>query len=238
MISLNDESIALVRLGDVLGIPPLKSKTTEDLPVPVLILSLAPKKIAFIVDYIHGEQEGMVKDMGPQLIHVRNISGITVLGSGQIIPILNIPELMDSATHAFSPGAEQQPAYTESLSDHQKYILVAEDSITLRILLKNILESSGYMVKTAVDGMEAFQFLKNEVFDLVVSDVEMPRMNGFDLTSRIRNDKTLSETPVILVTALDSPEDRQKGIESGADAYIIKGNFEQSNLLDTIHRLI
>jgi two-component system chemotaxis sensor kinase CheA len=127
----------------------------------------------------------------------------------------------------------------EEVTDSQaKYILVAEDSITLRALLRNIIESAGYRVKTAVDGMEAFQFLKNEAFDLLVSDVEMPRMTGFELTAKIRNDKRLVETPVILVTALDSADDRQRGMEAGANAYIVKGSFEQSNLIETIRRLI
>ena len=94
------------------------------------------------------------------------------------------------------------------------------------------------MFPNAVDGMEAFQFLKNETFDLVVSDVEMPRMNCFDLTVRIRDDKRLSELPVILVTALDSPDDRQRGMKAGANAYIVKSSFEQSNLLEMIKRLI
>jgi len=126
----------------------------------------------------------------------------------------------------------------ENAGHRQKSILVAEDSITLRSLLRNIIESAGYKVKTAVDGMEAFQFLSEESFDLVVSDVEMPRMSGFDLTVRMRNDKRFAELPVILVTALDSHEDRQRGMESGANAYIVKGSFEQSNLIDTIRRLI
>jgi two-component system chemotaxis sensor kinase CheA len=93
-------------------------------------------------------------------------------------------------------------------------------------------------VKTAVDGVEAFTLLKSEEFDLVVSDVEMPRLNGFDLTAKIRADKSFAELPVVLVTALASKEDREKGIEVGANAYIVKSSFEQSNLLDIIGRLI
>ena len=117
-------------------------------------------------------------------------------------------------------------------------MLLAEDSITARALLKNILEAAGYHVKTAVDGAEAFALLKTEEFDLVVSDVEMPRMNGFDLTARIRADKDLSETPVVLVTALESREDRERGIDAGANAYIVKSSFDQSNLLDAVRRLV
>mgnify|MGYP002685428574 CR=1 FL=1 len=97
---------------------------------------------------------------------------------------------------------------------------VVEDSITSRTLLKTILESAGYAVITAVDGVDAFAALKSGTFDLVVSDVEMPRMNGFDLTAKIRSDRKLSEMPVVLVTALESREDKERGIEVGADAYV------------------
>lgn len=239
IITQNNESFALVRLGDVLGLNQRKPKENEVHLMPVLILALAQKRIAFMVDEVLGEQEGMVKNLGPQLVHVRNIAGATVLGNGRVIPILNIHELMESAAKAVQITAHVDPSGEEGLVEARpKYILVAEDSITLRSLLRNIIESAGYFVKTAVDGMDAFQFLKNETFDLVVSDVEMPRMNGFDLTAKIRGDKKLADTPVILVTALDSDDDRQRGMESGANAYIIKGSFEQSNLLEMIRRLI
>ena len=99
-------------------------------------------------------------------------------------------------------------------------------------------EMAGYLVTTAIDGMEAFSTLKTEDIDLVVSDVDMPRMNGFVLTSKIRKEKKLSELPVVLVTALESREDREQGIDAGANAYIIKSSFDQSNLLEVIERLI
>ena len=113
-----------------------------------------------------------------------------------------------------------------------------EDSITSRMLLKNILESAGYQVKTAVDGIDAYTTLRTEEFNLVVSDVDMPRMNGFGLTAKIRSDRKLAELPVVLVTALESREDREHGIDVGADAYIVKSSFDQSNLLEVIRRLV
>lgn len=239
IITHNNDSFALVRLGDVLGMPSRKLKNDQIVTIPALILVLAQKRIAFMVDEVIGEQEGIVKNLGPQLIHVRNIAGATILGNGRVIPILNPRELMESAALVSSSGiATDSEGEMETASVQSKYILVAEDSITLRSLLRNIIESFGYQVKTAVDGMEAFQFLKNETFDLVVSDVEMPGLNGFDLTTKIRSDKLLADTPVILVTALDSASDRQRGMESGANAYIVKGSFEQSNLIEMIRRLI
>ena len=120
----------------------------------------------------------------------------------------------------------------------KRAILVVEDSITSRALLKNILESAGYLVTTAVDGIDAYTALKTGTFDLVVSDVEMPRMDGFDLTAKVRSDKQLAELPIVLVTALESREHRERGIDVGANAYIVKSSFDQSNLLEVVRRLI
>ena len=100
-----------------------------------------------------------------------------------------------------------------------------------------ILETAGYNVNTAVDGVDGFTQLRSREFDVVVSDVEMPRMNGFDLTTKIRADKKLSEMPIILVTALQSREDRERGMDAGANAYIVKNSFDQSNLLEVMGRL-
>ena len=156
-----------------------------------------------------------------------------------MIPILHVPELIDSALNANLAGSIlHQEEETVASSEKQTKILVAEDSITSRMLLRNILETAGFHVKTAVDGLEAFQILQNDSFDLVVSDIEMPGMNGFELTSKIRTDARYATIPVVLVTALSSDWDRQRGLEAGANAYIVKSNFEQSNLVETIHRLI
>jgi two-component system chemotaxis sensor kinase CheA len=158
-----------------------------------------------------------------------------VLGSGEVVPILNIADLLKSARTAAIgtplPVATAKPPQA-------RRVLVAEDSITSRTLIKSILESAGYQVRTAVDGMEAFTLLRAEKFDLVVSDVEMPRLSGFDLTARIRADRGLADLPVILITALETREDRERGIDVGASAYLIKSRFDQSDLLDTMRRLI
>lgn len=110
--------------------------------------------------------------------------------------------------------------------------------MTSRGLLKTILENAGYEVVTAVDGLEGWALLKQSEFDLLVSDIEMPRLDGFALTERIRNDRHLKDLPVVLVTALQSAEDRERGLDAGANAYIVKSGFDQSNLLDVIRRLL
>jgi len=127
---------------------------------------------------------------------------------------------------------------TRDSEEAPKSILVAEDSITARTLLKNILEFAGYKVKTAIDGAEALTVLATEGFDLVVSDVEMPRMDGFALTRAVRSSSRFAHLPVILFTSRGSETDRARGVEVGADAYIIKGSPERRNLLDAVAQLL
>ena len=116
-------------------------------------------------------------------------------------------------------------------------MLVVDDAVTTRTMERGLLELAGYQVRVAVDGVDAWTTLKSERFDLVVSDVDMPRMNGFELTQRIRADEALQDLPVVLVSALEAREDKERGIEVGANAYVVKSSFEQSNLLEIIHRL-
>jgi two-component system chemotaxis sensor kinase CheA len=232
-IALNGRAVALVRLAEVLE---LSAESGSGDSVPVVVLTAAEKRLAFGVDEVLYEQEVLEKPLGGQLSRVRNISGITILGTGELAPILNVADLFKSAVKM--SYSLRSPAPAELAERAPGTILVAEDSITARTLLKNILEAAGYRVETAVDGLDAFGKLQGGSFDLVVSDVDMPRMNGFDLTERIRRDRELGETPVVLVTALESREDRELGIEAGANAYIVKSSFDQSNLLETVKRLI
>ncbi|HTU40496.1 MAG TPA: hybrid sensor histidine kinase/response regulator [Candidatus Aquilonibacter sp.] len=225
-------ALSLARFRDILELNGNASDPAEKLHV--LILRAAGERIAFQVDEILSEQEVLAKPFGEQLSRVRNLAGATILGTGKTVPIVNVHDLIKSAVKS---GGTAAPA-THPAQAIRKSILIAEDSITARTLLKNIVESAGYAVKTAVDGLDAYTTLKAGDFDLVVSDVEMPRMTGFDLTAKIRADKKLSETPVVLVTALDSREDRERGIDVGANAYIVKSSFDHGDLLKTIQRLI
>ena len=250
-IQLDGHILSLVKLGDILELPvrnngsirrndmsrgPSVAPFAVPDHVPVLILASAEKRIAFQVDEVLAEEEVLIKGLGKQLSRVRNIAGATVLGTGTVVPVLNVADLMNSAVR---PGAAVNATATvEKPLARTGRILVAEDSITARTLLKHILETSGYQVTTAVDGADAFTQLRSGEFDLLVSDVDMPRMSGFELTTKIRGDKKLGELPVVLVTALESRQDRERGIEVGANAYIIKSSFDQSNLLEVIQRLL
>ena len=238
-ISLEGKAVSLSRLTDVLGLPPTQGAADFSELLPMVVLTAGGTRIAFLVDEVVGEQEVLLKGFGRQLARVRNVAGATVLGNGRVAPILNVADLLKSAAKfsASASGHDNEAGVRERPSQ-KRTVMVAEDSITTRTLLKNILETAGYEVMTAVDGADALTKLKSGAFDIVVSDVDMPRMNGFELTTRIRGDKNLGELPVILVTALASREDQERGIDAGANAYIVKSSFDQGNLLEVIERLI
>lgn len=237
-IELNGQVVSLVQLEEVLELSRRKKSTHPIESQPAVIIASGEKRIAFAVDEVINEQEVLQKNLGKQLSRVRNIAGAAVLGTGNVVPILNALDLIKSAVRMSAAAVKPALASPEIKEAKRQSLLVVEDSITARMLLKNILETAGYAVVTAVDGIDAFTRLKSEEFDLVVSDVDMPRMNGFDLTAKIRSDKKLADIPVVLVTALEAREDRERGIEVGANAYIVKSSFDQSNLQEIIKRLI
>ena len=234
-ITIDGQTISFVYLSDVLELPRSKHKRNNKY-IKVMILTAHGDRIAFYVDDVLNEQEVLVKGMGTQLKRVRNIAGATILGNGKVVTILNVSDLIKSAMKV-SELSESVVQSREEIVE-KKSILIAEDSITSRTLLKNILTTAGYNVRATVDGIDAFTALRSADFDLVVSDVEMPRMNGFELVSKIRSTDKFVDLPVILVTGLESREDRERGIEVGANAYIVKRSFDQSNLLNVIKKLI
>lgn len=244
-IVYQDTTYPLINLSLILALPEKITNKEDDRDLENVINAIIVEKngkyMALAIDDILEEQEILVKDLGSQLKKVNNISGATILNSGEIVPILNIQDLFLTAQDINYYAVDRTK--TEKTSEKKpgkknNTILIAEDSITSRILLKNILESAGYSVETAVDGVAAMTVLRSKKIDLIVSDIEMPRMDGFTLTQKIKADSKLSEIPVILVTSLSSDEDKEKGIEAGANAYILKSQFDQSNLLGTIDSLI
>ena len=234
--------ITLVRLGDVLGLPPSEI-WLEQARIPVVILATAERCMAFAVDALLGEQEVVIKSLGRQLERVGGIAGATVMGSGDVVLILNVADLIKLGLRGERRPALAKLAWARPASVTEerapRRILVVDDSITTRTLEKNILEAAGYEVQLATDGQEALLTIASgDLPDLIVTDVVMPHLDGFGLTQRIRGDPRTENIPVILVTSLDSAEDKARGIEVGADAYITKSSFDQNSLLDTIEQLI
>jgi two-component system chemotaxis sensor kinase CheA len=202
-------------------------------PVSIVILAYGAGRIACLVDEIVRVQEIVVRPLGTQLRRVKRISGGAILGDGTLALVLDPPELIQEAFRMGCLITPVEPAHA-----HPWQILVVEDSVTSRAFLQSLLEREGYRVLTAVNGREAFAKVKAERPDLVISDVDMPLMNGFLLAEKIRKDKRFVTLPVILVTSLDSVKDRQQGIGAGVDAYLVKSSFENGVLLKTIRNLL
>ena len=237
-ILIEGRPVSLVQLDAVLEIQTYAQHEQTDFTEAV-VLGSGERRIAFAVDEVRNEQEVLVKPIGKPLLRVRNVAGATVLGSGAPVVILSTADLLRSAVRAAAAGHRRETGVKpDRAKTVTQKILVTDDSVTSRMLLKNILESAGYHVTTAFDGVDAMTALKTQDFDLLVSDVEMPRMDGFDLTAKIRADKKLAELPVVLVTALSSREHIERGVDVGANAYVVKSKFDQTNLLEVIRKLI
>jgi len=239
-IRYNGQPLTLVQLGDVLELPQA-DVPRDDARILAVILAAAERRMAFAVDELVGEQEVVIKGLGPQLTRVGGIAGATVMGSGEVVLVLNVADLirlglMGKRRSVLDALTDTTPSKSVRA---QRRILIVDDSITTRTLEKNILEAAGYTVQLATDGQEALNAIAaSGAPDLIVTDVMMPRVDGFGLTRRIKDEPSTAHIPVILVTSLDSAEDKARGIEVGADAYITKSRFDQSNLLETIEQLI
>lgn len=230
---IDGEIVRVFRLTEILDVPETGLWTGSVSPVPLVILEYAGRQIACMVDEVIRVQEIVVRPLGSLLRSVRRITGAVILGDGSVAMVLDPLEII---LGSFSAGYRVSRSSTVEPLDKQ--ILVVDDSATSRALLRRTLEISGYQVHTAHDGMDAFSKLRDHDFDMIVSDVDMPRMNGYTLTEKIRSDERFSHIPVLLVTSLDSNQDREFGKMVGANAYIVKSQFEKSFFIKTIHALL
>ncbi len=230
----------LVQLAAVLnaGTTPTPSKLRVGQAALVVVLGTHERQVACQVDAVLGQHELVIHRLPEPLRRVRYISSATIMADGAVVPILDVVDVIRGAlglSHTFVAEVEPAP------SQRRCRVLVVDDSLTTRTLQKNILEAAGYSVAQAVDGQEALEMLRTLLADggcdVVLSDIDMPRLNGFELTSQIRADERMEHLPIILVTSLDTAADRERGIAAGADAYIVKRNFDQRVLLDTIKQL-
>lgn len=245
-IVLDTQPVSVARLSDILELKIPQSTTPNpksaiqnpksEMPViPCIILSVGDERLGILVDELLDEREIVLKPQGMILKRVRNVSGATILETGEVCMILNPQDLIKSVKKREIQVAREKPA---EVVEKKKMILLAEDSITTRTQMKRILDGAGYVVVTAVDGLDAFNKLGAQSFDALVSDILMPNMDGLTLTAKVRQDKKYKELPVVLVTSLASDEDKKKGLEAGANAYITKPAFDQKALLETLKRLI
>lgn len=229
----NEQAVSVARLSELLGI----ADTAKQTPGLAVIIANKHGRLAIMVERLLDEQEILLKPLGGVLKRVRNISGVTVLGNGEICMILNPHDLIKTAYGKKMPiPAKHEPS---SASPIQKpHILYAEDSVTARTQIKRFLEKAGYTVTAAVDGRDAYEKLAGKHFAAVVSDVTMPNMDGLMLTEKIRRHPQYQQLPIILLSAMDKADDRQRALELGANAYLSKGAFDQRHLLDTLKTLV
>ncbi|WP_298405231.1 hybrid sensor histidine kinase/response regulator [uncultured Chloroflexus sp.] len=234
-IAYQQQTVALLSLAELLGMN-VDAPLVRHPRAPALLLNARQRRIALLVDDLLDEREAVVKPLGPLFARRPALSGAVQLGDGGLALLINPLQLIEGGARR----AAALPVLSQSLRDESRRarLLVVDDSFTTRELLRSILQSAGYEVTVAIDGADALDRLRSTTYDLVVSDIEMPRVDGFTLTTRIRRELALSELPVVLITSLASEEHRRRGLEAGAQAYIVKSQFNQDSLLKVIQQLL
>ncbi|WP_422929896.1 hybrid sensor histidine kinase/response regulator [Singulisphaera sp. PoT] len=235
MLILGGPPVPVAPLSAVLGMPQQESQLKGKLPA--IIVTWRDRKIALVVDELIAEQEVIVKSLGDRIRRVRLVSGATILSSGRIALVLNTSGLVRGGMtrRVALPTVAPTPTPDAAM---RKRLIVVDDSVTTRTLEKSILEAAGYDVSTAVDGEAGWELLQEQGADLLISDIEMPRLDGFSLTAKIRASQRFEALPVILISSRSSDQDKARGVEVGADAYIVKGAFDQNDLVATVQQLL
>jgi len=235
-ILLDGQPIIAVFMSDLLELPERGPEAAFPDSLTCIVLQIDGECIGMLVDDLLSEEEVVPKPLGPPLQRVRNVSALAMLGSGDICPVLNPVDLLRSAHKSRTSLSRIEQASRQAAD--KPSILLVEDSALIRAMEQRILTDAGYRVVTAVDGVDALHALTQHSFAGVVSDIMMPNMDGLTLTGHLRADTRYRHLPVILVTTLATDEDKQRGLEVGANAYIPKPSFDQCILLDTLKRLI
>ena len=233
--NLEGQPIPLYYLADILQLQGSRSKIEVDSDMLALVISRGRSTVAFIIDEIIGEREIAIKALMQPLTKSKFITGATISGRGDVILVLHSGDLVDIALESNTGQLSKDSKLEEQTAPN---VLLVEDSISTRTLEESIFKNRGYEVTSVVNGSEAWGLLQEKNFDIVVTDVEMPVMNGFELTEKIKNDKRLKDIPVLMVTSLSTEEDKKRGVKAGADAYISKGKFEAAGLLKIVEQLL
>lgn len=234
-IVIRDEIIPVIRLLNLFNLP--KKGISEDQNHTVVIVNALGRKAALLVDSVKERQGVVSKPLQYPLRNTKHIAGGTVLGNGSVVLILDVSNITDSSHYRAVPNIEI-PDNSPKVEGQSKSILIAEDSMATALLEKSVLESVGFQVVIAKNGREAFHLAQQELFDLVISDVLMPEMDGFELTALLKKDPIYKDIPVIIVTTRESSEDKIRGLTAGASAYMLKKEFTSEGLLSTIDRLV
>ncbi|MDH5490899.1 MAG: response regulator, partial [Myxococcales bacterium] len=215
----------------------LMAESRQDDPerLAVVVVEHGRQRRGLVVGDVLGEAEFVVRQLPWNIRRLRGIAGAAVLGDGGLAVVIDVPSLFEGAASGRLAATETVKRKSEA---RKQRILVVDDSLTSRMLERNILLATGYDVEVANDGEEGWEALQRQEVDLLITDVEMPRLDGIELTRRVRADARLRELPIIMVTSLSRPEDVKAGAAAGADEYIVKGRFDHRALLDAVNRLI
>ncbi|MBP6058007.1 MAG: hybrid sensor histidine kinase/response regulator [Nitrosomonas sp.] len=237
VILIENKAIPIRDLAVVLEIGQSRLSAAERLSL--IVISKGWQRVALLVEEIISEREIVIKRLKPPLKAVRNVMGATFMGSSEVIVVLNPDDLVTSALRLGDAVQLLVQGQTEAEKDVEaSHILVVDDSITIRTFEKTLLEACGYRVTVAANGQNAWDLLQGQGFDLIITDIEMPIMNGFEFSERIKQSEKFKSIPVVMVTSLSSEAEKRRGIEVGADAYIVKNQFESKVLLDVINQLL
>jgi len=230
VVVVDGHPVPLSALGDALGVA-----ADEPPQGPLVVLADAARRHAFTIDRLVGQRDVVIKALSPLVPHLPAVAGASVEADGSILVVLDPPGLIQRARQLLRTGG---PGARTPAPGEQRSVLVVDDALIVRELQRGILERAGFAVRVATDGQHALTQLAEERPDLVVTDIEMPRMDGFELTEAIRAHPTLANIPVLIVSSRSSEADRQRGLDAGADGYIIKSAFDESSLLGAVHRLL
>jgi chemosensory pili system protein ChpA (sensor histidine kinase/response regulator) len=222
----------LKHLGSLLGCGGVEQTMQQDGRAPVLLVSLGEKRVAFQLDSILGSREIVIKPLGAQLSNVDGISGATILGDGRVVLILDVMALSRMQDQLAVPDEA-----AESRVDERLHVMVVDDSITVRKVTTRLLERNGFRVLTAKDGIDAMGLLQDNVPDMMLLDIEMPRMDGFELATHMRNDTRLKHVPIIMITSRTGDKHRHHADKIGVNDYLGKP-YQESELLEVIQKLI
>lgn len=237
-VCIDEEWIPLCSLSALLSLEKTDRLADDSSSLTAIVLGEAKHRMAMVVDDIRDEQEVLVKPLGPSFSSLPIYLGVSLMGDGKLAPVLNVRELVvfRERNKPIGEKLDSEIVSKASTADAiQKRVLVVDDTLTARMLLSQIFESAGFLTEVAVDGAHAIQQIERSHFDLVVTDLEMPEMNGFELTKIIRERLAV---PIIIVTSKSTKEDREKAVRAGASAYFVKGSFDHTNLLEVAARLL
>lgn len=234
-VAVDGQNVGLVLAGQLLDVPADPPKNDD---MPVVLLSDSTGLYGLVVDAFRGEQDLVVRPLDSRLGKVPNLSAAAVLDDGEPVLIVDVEDLVRSMDTFIQTGALRGCELRDVTDARKKRVLVVDDSITVREVERQLLLHQGYDVTVAVDGMDGWNQVRAGNFDLLVSDVDMPRMSGLQLVQAVRADDRLKHLPVIIVSYKEREEDRQRGLEVGANAYLTKSSFHDNRFVEAVQDLI